>query len=680
MFDSIIDSQLFSSIALTLIHFLWQGIAVAVILKSALMITANQHSRLRYFFSSLAMTANFLLPFITFAVIYQPEYLIEQHSSAINDQNILGLPLLVNESSFNADILAMLPYLTVAWLSTVLCLCGKLIFQMFSVNQLPKHKSPLPYVELHARFNELVNKLNIKKTPKLIVSLTVDVPMAIGWIKPVVLLPASMITGLTPAQLDMLLLHELAHIRRHDYLVNLIQSFVEIVLFFHPAVFWVSKQMRIEREYCSDDIAVQHCGDALAYAHTLTDTASLCNKHRHAIPTMAMAASGGDLKQRVLRLVNHHSCTTAYDKSKWLVSVVIVCSFLLLTSRELAQLTYLDMSSNSAPTSNLIEMGQIDTKISPPINSSNRQLTSSMASQSVSTSETATELTTTTPINAPVAIASKQPQGLLENPVKATAVSKTSSAKTTIEQSNLPENTVNKAPKVVSQMANKAEATAPKLTSPSAPKPATKTVIPAQKNKTVLTTKTQVAKLAPQQNITNKTPVKKTSIEQITTEQITNIPLTEQANIATIATKNKAVNKYAQELQALSQPLTYQDPITQFEQRNKQPNKNNFTGKSTKVAQLSSYKSAKLVNIVDPKYPSWAQRKKLELDLLVNFSINKDGKVKNIQIEEKTKASYFKNSIIKAMEQWQFLPAEQDGQPVESTMSKIFSFNLNERY
>jgi TonB family protein len=676
MFDSIIDSQLFSSIALTLIHFLWQGIAVAVILKSALMITANQHSRLRYFFSSLAMTANFLLPFITFAVIYQPEYLIEQHSSAINDQNILGLPLLVNESSFNADILAMLPYLTVAWLSTVLCLCGKLIFQMFSVNQLPKHRSPLPYVELHARFNELVNKLNIKKTPKLIVSLTVDVPMAIGWIKPVVLLPASMITGLTPAQLDMLLLHELAHIRRHDYLVNLIQSFVEIVLFFHPAVFWVSKQMRIEREYCSDDIAVQHCGDALAYAHTLTDTASLCNKHRHAIPTMAMAASGGDLKQRVLRLVNHHSCTTAYDKSKWLVSVVIVCSFLLLTSRELAQLTYLDMSSNSTPTGNLIEMGQMNTQGLTPINSSNRQLTSPVIAEPVSEEKPAAELITTNPINTPVTNTTKQPQGLLGNSVKATAVSKTSSAKTTIEQSSLPENTVNKTPKVVSQIANKAEVTAaPELTNPSALKPATNTVIPTQNNNTVLTNKTQVAKLTPQQKVKNNTPVKKTSIEQIT-----NIPLTEQANIATIATKNKAVNKYAQELQALSQPLTYQDPITQFEQRNKQPNKNNFTGKSSNVAQLSSYKSAKLVNIVDPKYPIWAQRKKLELDLLVNFSINKDGKVKNIQIEEKTKASYFKNSIIKAMEQWQFLPAEQDGQPVESTMSKIFSFNLNERY
>ena len=89
---------------------------------------------------------------------------------------------------------------------------------------------------------------------------------------------------------------------------------------------------------------------------------------------------------------------------------------------------------------------------------------------------------------------------------------------------------------------------------------------------------------------------------------------------------------------------------------------------------------AKIMDIIDPKYPSWAQRKKLELDLLVNFTINKEGQVKNIEIEQKNKASYFKNSIIKAMEQWQFIPAEENGNPVESTMSKIFSFNLNTHY
>lgn len=674
MFDSIIDSPLFSSIALTLIHFLWQGIAVAVILKSALMITANQHSRLRYFFSSLAMSANFLLPFITFAVIYQPEYLIEQHISGVNQQNILGLPLLVNETSFNADILAMLPYLTVAWFSTVLCLCGKLIFQMFSVNQLPKNKSPLPYTELNARFSELVNKLNIKKAPKLIISLAVDVPMAIGWIKPVVLLPASMITGLTPAQLDMLLLHELAHIRRHDYLVNLIQSFVEIVLFFHPAVFWVSKQMRIEREYCSDDIAVQHCGDALAYAHTLTDTASLCNKHRHAIPTMAMAASGGDLKQRVLRLVNNHSCTTTYDKSKWFVSVVIVCSFLLLTSRELAQLTYLDMSNNSTPPSTLIEIGQIDTKRLAPVKIINTQLTSSTIPKLVTADEIVTKLVTTKQNNAPAEVAGKPAESLSQNLVEPIAVKKTT-AKATIKQTSFPENKVNQVPNIASQVTSQAVSTVPKLTKQSSIKPATKTVIPAIKPKSVLTNNTQANNLAANPSIKTKTLVQTTRAEQTT-----NAPLTTQANIATISTKNKAVSKYAQELQALSQPLTYQNPISQFERRNKQSNKTNFSTKNSAVAPLTSYKSAKVVNIVDPKYPSWAQRKKLELDLLVNFSINKDGKVKNIQIEEKNKAGYFKSSIIKAMEQWQFLPAEQNGQPVESTMSKIFSFNLNERY
>ncbi len=82
--------------------------------------------------------------------------------------------------------------------------------------------------------------------------------------------------------------------------------------------------MRNEREYCSDDIAVQHCGNAIAYAHTLADTASLCTKtHNHTIPNMAMAASGGDLKQRVIRLVDHH-CAPSNNISKWFASATII--------------------------------------------------------------------------------------------------------------------------------------------------------------------------------------------------------------------------------------------------------------------------------------------------------------------------------------------------------------------
>ena len=173
--------------------------------------------------------------------------------------------------------------------------------------------------------------------------------MAIGWLKPVVLIPFSMVSGLTPQQLDMLLLHELAHIRRHDYLVNFLQTLVETLLFFHPTVRWVSKQMRNEREYCSDDIAVQHGSSAIAYAHTLADTASLCQKHRHhAIPSMAMAASGGDLKQRVVRLLeNQPHCSQTTDSGKWLASFTILLAIIFGFSQNSLTLPIIDLQSGS---------------------------------------------------------------------------------------------------------------------------------------------------------------------------------------------------------------------------------------------------------------------------------------------------------------------------------------------
>ena len=164
-----------------------------------------------------------------------------------------------------------------------------------------------------------------------------------------VLLPATMVTGLNSAQLEMLILHELAHIRRHDYLVNFLQTLIELLFFFHPGVHWIGKQMRNEREYCSDDIAVQHCGDAIAYAHTLTDTASLCAKnHFHTIPTMAMAASGGDLKERVLRLVDHH-CAPTNNTSKWLAAVSLLLALALLSVNQLLTMPFAQQLNSQFP-------------------------------------------------------------------------------------------------------------------------------------------------------------------------------------------------------------------------------------------------------------------------------------------------------------------------------------------
>ena len=130
-------------------------------------------------------------------------------------------------------------------------------------------------------------------------SAVAQTPAVIGWIRPVVLLPASALSGLEPGQIEALLAHELAHIRRHDYLVNLLQTAVETLLFYHPAVWWVGRQMRAERENCCDDLAVAVCGDALVYARALTELEQI----RIAAPRLAMAANDGSLLNRVRRLL-----------------------------------------------------------------------------------------------------------------------------------------------------------------------------------------------------------------------------------------------------------------------------------------------------------------------------------------------------------------------------------------
>jgi len=104
---------------------------------------------------------------------------------------------------------------------------------------------------------------------RLLISALVQVPTVIGWLRPVVLVPVGALSGLPAEYLEALLLHELAHVRRHDYLVNILQSVAEALLFYHPAVWWVSGHIRAERELCCDDVAVAVSGDALTYARAL---------------------------------------------------------------------------------------------------------------------------------------------------------------------------------------------------------------------------------------------------------------------------------------------------------------------------------------------------------------------------------------------------------------------------
>ncbi|MBL4769985.1 MAG: hypothetical protein JKY61_02280 [Planctomycetes bacterium] len=149
-------------------------------------------------------------------------------------------------------------------------------------------------------FDGLRKELGIDRAVRLLASGLAEVPMVVGWLSPVVIVPVAAFSSLDPAELRCLLIHELQHIRRNDHLFNAVQTLVEIVLFFHPAVWWMSGQLRIEREYCCDDSAIALTDDPKILAEALASMEALRMTH----PNLVLAANGGPLMKRITRILN----------------------------------------------------------------------------------------------------------------------------------------------------------------------------------------------------------------------------------------------------------------------------------------------------------------------------------------------------------------------------------------
>lgn len=312
-----------NSLGWTLLHFLWQGMLLAALTRATMILLRKRKSNVRYSVMCAALLLMLLTPVMTFISIHGSERFLavdetrllsgnlqippENNSGGISmttqdlvassdggeNERIFGSPVLINfEASF--------PWLVSLWLAGVAILSLRLTIDGLSVRKL-KRGATKRVVEWQLTVDGLAERLGINKSVQLLESSLVKVPVAIGWLKPVILLPAGMVFGLTPHQLEGIIAHELAHIRRHDYLINIFQTIAEILLFYHPAVLWLSKQIRIEREYACDDLAIAACGgDALSYARALAKVERI----RKAAPLLATAATGGDLETRVRRLVD----------------------------------------------------------------------------------------------------------------------------------------------------------------------------------------------------------------------------------------------------------------------------------------------------------------------------------------------------------------------------------------
>lgn len=701
MFEQLFNSPFLYSLSLTLVHFLWQGLLVAFILKSLLSIVNKNKSKLRYTLATFAMLTNAILAMLTYIVVYPDT------NSGVNGY-ISPIPLtsLVNElTQKNAlftyqellpSILAhSLPYLSLFWLVTITFLASKLLIEVRNVNNLPRHSSVQPTSALSARFDELAKQIRLTKTPQLLISLKAEVPMAIGWLKPVVLLPATMVTGLNSAQLEMLILHELAHIRRHDYLVNFLQTLIELLLFFHPSVHWIGKQMRNEREYCSDDIAVEHCGDAIAYAHTLTDTASLCSKnHFHTIPTMAMAASGGDLKTRVLRLVDHH-CAPTNNTSKLLAAMCLFLTLTLLSINQLLTMPFAQQLNNQFPWQDTLSNNIIGKNVTTTsMNKAGiaRQTTtlkndsiaqqllsrqnSSMKTLFIEKSKSQTLANRTienntaqsTAIVEPLMLSNRQDFILAKEESQLRQVTITENKATIAvvkhqeEQAFFTEDTQNKSRTIV------------QLT------PASVNSIQVEKSLLAKTTEQKLA-VSP---VELKVTLLSTQSDHLNIESLK--PFQEANRQLSLAYDNSLKIKkdpyrqltYSQEINTLSTQNNLYQASHNIRTLKNQPSKDvQLVQSKQETVEIPDTLEAKLLKSISPVYPNLAKRRGIEMEVKVDFTIDRNGKVKDINFAQQSKLIYFKSAIRSAIRKWRFSPATKGNRKVESKMTKIFSFSLH---
>ncbi len=662
------SSPFLYNLSLTLIHFMWQGFFVALALKLALTFTSYNKPQWRYAFASLAMVANLLIPLFTFFIIYQPDF--QQFSPLLNNNILLGNISnndIQNTAFWYSNTVEFLPYLSLTWITISFVLAVKLFIELYNVNQLPKTGTSPADPALEARFQQLIEQVKLKCTPQILISLKNDVPMAIGWIKPVVLIPITMLSGLTPAQLDMLILHELAHIRRHDYLVNFIQTLVEIFLFFHPGVRWVSKQMRNEREYCSDDIAVQHCGNPVAYAHTLADTASICDSHRnHSIPAMAMAASGGDLKQRVIRLIDQNQhCSTSNNSGQWLASIAIILSIVLIGSQKYIQIPTLDLSSDNA----LLYRGTDEnfTK-SNNLKEGNKIALPSLAQQLLHQEDVTSPIVTKSAINT---FLPPQQEDIANNDLGIVKFDQKAASEVSdkIHLANNNDYETNDAVKNIDNVL--AKKTDDKLILVN--NIVTNTVVDFAENTSTDNNKVSLS-------MTHQTVETSFPALSLTKKMDTDKSMSQLAFERTDSSLNGSVlnNPYAQQVANLASAPA---PINSQFDMPARTRSNNIeqvlsADSESSIQPMPVSLPAQLLTSVYPKYPSTAKRKRIETDIEVTFTIDTKGYIRDIQYNGKGRVNYFRNTIRSSLEKWRFTPASYNNQPIESTMSKIFSFSI----
>ncbi|HEX9009595.1 MAG TPA: M56 family metallopeptidase [Holophagaceae bacterium] len=284
-------------LGLTIFHALWEDALIGLAAWAGLALLRNAGPRIRYRWACLGLAAMVLAPALTFAALGPAEPL---QGVAIAIQ-LPGVPAAGGTGFGPLRLETSLPWIALVWMLGTALMLLRLGGGLWWLDRRYLAQARPAPAAWEASLRDLARRMGLPRTVRLLASDRAASPLALGWLKPVVLVPASAFLALPPDALEAVLAHELAHLRRGDYLANLLQTLAEALLFFHPAAWWLSRQIREAREHCCDDDAAALLGDPLPLAQGLAALAAL-RRPLPSDPDPALAAARGNLMSRITRL------------------------------------------------------------------------------------------------------------------------------------------------------------------------------------------------------------------------------------------------------------------------------------------------------------------------------------------------------------------------------------------
>lgn len=314
-------NALVSTLGWALLHFVWQGALIGLAAAVALAALRNARPQTRYAVACVALVLCLAIPSVQVWRGLQQASPSSEFSAIAADPTV-ALPFdTVKFETLRPALQDRLPWIVIGWSFGAGLLSLRMLIGLTWIGRISREPGPPVDRYWQLRFDRLVERFGLWREVGLRLCDRIESPITAGWWRPVVIVPSALLTRLSPELLEALIAHELAHVRRHDYLVNLMQSAVEALLFYHPVVWWLSRRIRDEREQIADDLAARALGEPRRLALALQEL----DRFQFSTSSLAPAAHGGNLMTRIQRLIRPSSHAFSWKTALPVLGLAAVC-------------------------------------------------------------------------------------------------------------------------------------------------------------------------------------------------------------------------------------------------------------------------------------------------------------------------------------------------------------------